>query len=187
MPNLSDFSFYLVGITRSNEWAEVKMEELSNNAESPNVSEFEDDEKSNLNLENFVLVNEDGSYAETGRTVISSEKVPKISVTKSIKFMNNVIDSVSNSSTSNLAISSSKMPELVPIAENLAEIDRVRCTMCKKIMMFQTDTEFLRHLKTFHQGTRYSCYLCKRIFSDLSVLFIHLKDQHLVEEPERLI
>ena len=169
----------------SNEWAVVKMEELSNNPESPNVSEFEDDDKSKLNLENFVLVNEDGSYAETGKTAISSEKVPKISLTKSSKFMNNVIDSVSNSSTTNLAISSSKMPELVPIAENLAEIDRVRCTMCKKIMMFQSDTEFLRHLKTFHQGTRYSCYLCKRIFSDLSVLFIHLKDQHLVEEPER--
>ena len=157
------------------------MEELSNNPESPNISEFEDDDKSNLNLENFVLVNEDGSYAETETTVISSEKVPKISLTKSIKFMNNVIDS----STTNLAINSSKMPELVPIAENLAEIDRVRCTMCKKIMMFQTDTEFLRHLKTFHQGTRYSCYLCKRIFSDISVLFIHLKDQHLVDEPER--
>ena len=121
----------------SNEWAVVKMEELSNNPESPNVSEFEDDDKSNLNLENFVLVNEDGSYAETGKTVISSEKVPKISLTKSSKFMNNVIDSVSNSSTTNLAISSSKMPELVPIAENLDEIDRVRCTMCKKMMLFQ--------------------------------------------------
>ena len=160
------------------------MEELSNNPESPNISEFEDDNKSNLNLENFVLVNEDGSYAETETTVISSEKVSKISSTK-IKVRNNVIDSDSNSSITRLAINSSKMPELVPIAENLAEIDRVRCTMCKKIMMFQTDTEFLRHLKTFHQGTRYSCYLCKRIFSDVSVLFIHLKDQHLVDEPER--
>ena len=40
-------------------------------------------------------------------------------------------------------------------------------------------------MKTIHQGTRYSCYLCKRMFSDLSVLFIHLKDQHLVDEPER--
>ena len=44
----------------------MKMEELSNNPESPNISEFEEDEKSNLNLENFVLVNEDGSYAERG-------------------------------------------------------------------------------------------------------------------------
>ena len=44
----------------------MKMEELSNNPESPNISEFEEDEKSNLNLENFVLVNEDGSYAESG-------------------------------------------------------------------------------------------------------------------------
>ena len=44
----------------------MKMEELSNNPESPNISEFEDDDKSNLNLENFVLVNEDGSYAEGG-------------------------------------------------------------------------------------------------------------------------
>ena len=114
--------------------------------------------------------------------MISSAEAPKIYP----KFMkSNAIESVTNSSIANFATSSSKMPELVPIAENLAEIDRVRCTMCKKIMMFQTDTEFLRHLKTFHQGTRYSCYLCKRIFSDLSVLFIHLKDQHLVEEPER--
>ena len=118
--------------------------------------------------------------------MISSAEVPKISPKKSFKVMNsNAIKSVPNSSNANLATSSSKMPELVPIAENLAEIDRVRCTMCKKIMMFQTDTEFLRHLKTFHQGTRYSCYLCKRIFSDVSVLFIHLKDQHLVDEPER--
>ena len=112
--------------------------------------------------------------------------MPKISPKKFFKFMkSNAIESVTNSSNANLAINSSKMPELVPIAENLAEIDRVRCTMCKKIMMFQTDTEFLRHLKTFHQGTQYSCYLCKRIFSDVSVLFIHLKDQHLVDEPER--
>ena len=74
------------------------MEELSNNPESQIISEFEDDNKSNLNLENFVLVNEDGSYAETEKTVISSEKVPKISLTKSSKFMNNVIDCVSNSS-----------------------------------------------------------------------------------------
>ena len=106
--------------------------------------------------------------------MISSAQVPKICPKKSFKLMNsNAIESVTNSSIANFATSSSKMPELVPIAENLAEIDRVRCTMCKKIMMFQTDTEFLRHLKTFHQGTRYSCYLCKRIFSDVSVLFIH--------------
>ena len=42
------------------------------------ISEFEDDNKSNLNLENFVLVNEDGSYAETETTANSSEKVHKI-------------------------------------------------------------------------------------------------------------
>jgi hypothetical protein len=59
--------FFLFGRYHSNEWAEVKMEELSNNPESPNIFEFEEDDKSNLNLENFVLVNEDGSYAETGK------------------------------------------------------------------------------------------------------------------------
>ena len=44
----------------------------------------------------------------------------------------------------------------------------------------------VRHLKSFHSSTRFGCYLCDRSFSDLNILYLHLKHHGALPEKNKI-
>ena len=44
----------------------------------------------------------------------------------------------------------------------------------------------VRHLKSIHSGTKFGCYLCDRSFSDLNILFMHLKQHGVLPDKSKI-
>ena len=44
----------------------------------------------------------------------------------------------------------------------------------------------VRHLKSFHSGTKFGCYMCERSFTDLNILFFHLKQHGVLPDKSKI-